>query len=142
MDISIQKEKYESALITALRFGLALIFVWFGVLKIFGFNPVFDLVHSVTPFLSSGKGLILLGVFETLIGIGLAVNKLRALTHVLLILHLSGTFITFITGIEVVFQPYFPVLSLGGEFVLKNLILAISGLVVLLHGSSAKKSPT
>ena len=141
MSISIQKEKYEAVLITALRFSLALIFIWFGVLKIFGFNPVFDLVHSVAPFLSSGGGLILLGVFETLIGVGLAIDKLRALPHVLLILHLSGTFVTSITGIKIVFQPHFPILSLEGEFVVKNLVLAISGLVVLLHESSAKRSP-
>ena len=42
-------------------------------------------------------------------------------------------FLTFITGFGIVFQPYFPVLSLAGEFVIKNAVLAIAGLVTLLH---------
>lgn len=125
--------KYENTLITCLRWSLAIIFVWFGLLKVFGFNPVYDLIASVTPFLAEGTGLVLLGVFETAIGVGLLVNKYRTLIHTLLVLHLAGTFLTFITGWSVVFDPNFPVLSLGGEFVVKNLTLAIAGLVVLFY---------
>ncbi len=127
----------EDRLVTALRFSLAVVFVWFGVLKIFGFNPVYDLVHSVFPFLADGYGLVALGVFETLIGIFLAINRARVITRTLLVLHLLGTFLTFITGFEVVFQPYFPVLSLAGEFVVKNAVLAIAGVITLLHRHSA-----
>ena len=126
--------KHKKLIITLLRLSLALIFIWFGLLKVFGFNPVHSLIASVTPMLAEGNGLILLGAFETLIGIGLLVDKLRKITHILLVLHLSGTFLTFITGTTVVFQPYFPVLTLEGEFVLKNLTLALAGLAVLVYG--------
>ncbi len=45
--------KYEHLLVTTLRFTLALIFVWFGALKVLGFNPVFDLItNSAMPFLA------------------------------------------------------------------------------------------
>ena len=125
--------RYEDVLVSALRFSLALVFVWFGLLKIFGFNPVYDLVHSVFPFLASGYGLIGLGVFEAAIGALLVLGRFRVATHTLLVLHLLGTFLTFISGFEVVFQPYFPVLSLAGEFVVKNAVLAVAGLVTLLH---------
>jgi|SRR3989338_886413 len=124
---------YEKKLFTLLRYSLAFVFVWFGVLKIAGFNPVFDLINAVMPLAASGPGFIALGVVETLIGMGLFLNRARFFIHSLLLLHLSGTFLTFIVGTDIVFVPYFPVLSLAGEFVVKNLVLAVSGLVVLAH---------
>ena len=125
----------EDRLVLILRFSLAIIFIWFGLLKVAGYNPVLELVASVSPWLSVGVGLIVLGIFETLIGIGLLVNRARLLAHGLLVGHLLGTFVTFITGFSVVFSPYFPVLTLDGEFVVKNLVLATAGIVVLLHQS-------
>lgn len=127
---------YEHLLFPALRLGLALIFIWFGALKILGYNPVYDLIHhSMAPFLAVGSGLVLLGLFEAVIGLLLFVNKWRHTTHLLLFLHLLGTFSTFVFGWHVVFDPYFPVLSLSGEFVIKNIVLATAGLVVLMHES-------
>ncbi|MBM3256714.1 MAG: hypothetical protein FJY98_00055 [Candidatus Liptonbacteria bacterium] len=123
----------EERLVTILRWTLGIIFIWFGILKIAGFNPVFDLIHSVTPFLASGTGLILLGSFEAGIGMLLLLNHFLFLTHLLLLGHLAGTFLTFIMGPEVIFSPYFPVLSLSGEFVVKNITLVMAGLLVLMH---------
>jgi len=126
-------QKHERYALTTLRLTLAVIFVWFGLLKIFGFNPVYDLVHhSLVPFLADGTGLIVLGIVETLIGLLLFSNKLLTLTHTILFLHLLGTFSTFIFGWHIVFDPYFPVLSLPGEFVIKNMTLAVAGIVILL----------
>ena len=139
MNLSLSRRRYEDTLVTALRYALALIFVWFGLLKIFGYNPVFDLIDAVTPFFAEGVGLVLLGIFETLIGIGLALNRVRPVVHALLLLHLAGTFLTFITGLDIVFRPHFPILSLDGEFVVKNSVLAIAGLVVLLHQSKQER---
>ncbi|HEU0085741.1 MAG TPA: hypothetical protein VFQ59_02170 [Candidatus Paceibacterota bacterium] len=127
---------YQKILVTILRISLALIFVWFGALKIFGYNPVFDLIHnSIMPFLADGYGLIGLGIFEVLIGLMLLSNRALLFTHFIVFFHLLGTFTTFIFGWDVVFSPYFPVLSLSGEFVIKNIVLAISGLMILVHES-------
>lgn len=124
----------EDILIKSLRVSIAFIFIWFGLLKIFGHNPVLELVeYSVMPFLGAGKGLFFLGVLEVVIGVLLLANKYLTFTYTVIILHLIGTFSTFIFGWHVVFQPYFPVLSLGGEFVVKNVTLIISALVVLVH---------
>lgn len=132
------KHKYEDGLILALRLALGTIFVWFGILKVLGYNPVFDLVASVTPFLASGVGLSILGWFEVALGVSLLINRWRTVTHTLLVLHLSGTFLTFVMGPEIVFQPAFPILSLAGEFVVKNMILMLAGIIVLLHESHRK----
>jgi putative oxidoreductase len=128
--------KYEDFLITTVRVSIAGIFVWFGALKVLGYNPVYDLIyHSIAPVLASGTGLMVLGLFEVAIGLLLFSNKAIKITHTLLFLHLLGTFSTFLFGWDVVFDPGFPVLSLGGEFVVKNAVIALSGLMILVHES-------
>lgn len=134
------KRRYENALVILLRLSIAGVFIWFGLLKVYGYNPVFDLINAVVPWMAEGLGLIVLGWFETAIGVGLLLNRFRATVHVLLLGHLAGTFLTFITGTEIVFSPAFPALSLAGEFVVKNLVLAIAGLVILLHESHRRRA--
>ena len=129
------KVRYESAAVRVLRLSIATVFIWFGLLKVLGYNPVFDLINAVTPFLAVMPGLAVLGWFETAIGVGLLVNRFRVATHAILAMHLAGTFLTFVTAPELMFTPAFPILSLAGEFVVKNLVLAIAGIVVLLHES-------
>lgn len=110
--------------------------MWFGILKILGYNPVFDLIYnSVIPALAHGHGLVILGVVEAFIGLMLFINRALLFTHCIVLFHLVGTFSTFIFGWHVVFSPQFPILSLDGEFVIKNMTLAIAGLVVLVHES-------
>ena len=134
MESFLKKSAHKHRLLTALRLTLAIIFIWFGLLKIFGFNPVFDLIYySVMPWFSEGTGLITLGIIETFLGVMLLINKARSIIHVILIAHLAGTFSTFLYGWHVIFDPYFPVLTLAGEFVVKNLTLAFSALVVLAY---------
>jgi uncharacterized membrane protein YkgB len=49
------------------------------------------------------------------------------------VLHLLGTLSVFFLAPEIMFQPYFPLLTFDGEFVFKNLVLAFAALVVLAH---------
>jgi putative oxidoreductase len=132
-------KSYEDFLVTVLRVSIAIIFIWFGTLKVLGYNPVFDLIYnSVLPTLAHGTGLLVLGIAEVFIGIMLLLNRALVATHVVLLLHLLGTFTTFIFGFEIIFQPHFPILSLDGEFVIKNIALAVAGLVILVHESRKK----
>lgn len=123
----------EKNLLVGLRLSLGAIFFWFGALKVAGYNPVFEIVNSTFPLLANGAGAMILGLVETLIGLGLFFNIFPIVIHIALILHLSGTFLTFIFAPELMFQPYFPILTLAGEFVFKNAALAMAGLVVLMH---------
>lgn len=123
----------RALLLTGLRLSLGLIFFWFGILKVFGYNPVYDLVYAVHPVLVTSAGNFVLGAVEALIGLLLLVNVLPRLTHVALVIHLIGTFLTFVTAPELMFSPHFPILTFAGEFVFKNLTLAMAGLVVLAH---------
>jgi len=134
----IDLASYRNKLIVALRISLGLVFFWFGALKLFGYNPVYEIVYASFPWFAYGTGNLILGIGETLIGVGLLSNLFRKLTHAVFILHLAGTFTVFITGPEVMFNPYFPILTLEGEFVFKNLVLAFAGLVVLTHQNRVK----
>jgi putative oxidoreductase len=121
----------NSIVIFALRISLGIIFFWFGALKIAGYNPVYDLVYAVIPYFADGTGNLILGTFEALVGAGLLFNLLPKLTHVVLLLHLLATFVVFITAPQLMFNPHFPILTLAGEFVVKNITLAAAGLAVL-----------
>jgi uncharacterized membrane protein YkgB len=130
-------EKYVNRLhkvsIVGLRIAIGAIFLWFGMLKLTGHNPVFDILNGIFPFLAAGIGIQLLGAFEALLGLGLLFNVFPLFVNVVLIGHLTVTFLTFFTTPELMFDPHFPVLTMEGEFVFKNIVLILGGLVVLAH---------
>ena len=108
LDLILSSKQFEDILIKCLRVSIAIIFIWFGSLKIFGHNPVQDLVaFSMFPSLCFGNGLMMLGVAEVVIGVLILANSFLACTYSLLLLHLLGTFSTFIYGWKVVFVPHF-----------------------------------
>ena len=119
--------------ISALRISLGIVYFWFGALKVAGYNPVYEIVYSTYPFFVSKSGNLILGALEFAIGLGLLFNIFRHLTHLALFLHLLGTFLVFFTAPELMFDPYFPILTLSGEFVFKNAVLALAGLAVFAH---------
>ena len=57
--------------IIGMRIALGVIFLWFGLLKLFGTSPVQEFVKITTPILGSGTGWTLLGIFEVILGLGL-----------------------------------------------------------------------
>jgi len=126
-------EKTFEKMVALLRIALGIIFFWFGALKVTGFNPVYEIVHASFPILADGVGNMFLGGLEVVIGIALICNIFPKTTHAILILHLLGTFSVLVTAQQLMFSPYFPMLTLAGEFVVKNLSLAMGGIVVILY---------
>lgn len=131
--LNLDLKRIEDYLIVGLRMSIALVFIWFGGLKFFGFNPVVHIIEGTFPMLAGETGTFVLGLVEVIIGIGLATNILPLVTHFALVMHLAGTMLTFIVTPSLMFQPYFPILTLEGEFVIKNIVLAMAGIVVLIH---------
>lgn len=116
-----------------LRWSLGITFLWFGILKLFNVSPILDIIrHALPAFLASSNPFMFsLAVLEILIGILLLAHKFVKLTAIVLILHLlvaTGS-VLFTQG----FSPWFPVLSLAGEFVVKNLVLMAAGFVLLVE---------
>jgi len=122
-----------------LKIALSAVFLWFGALKMAGFNPVYNLVMNSFPFFADGIGLFSLGLVEVLIGAGLLFNFYPKAILVILVAHLLGTFSVFLISPSVLFEPYFPILNLEGEFVFKNIVLLLAGLAVLHHRASHEK---
>ena len=107
--------------------------MWFGLLKVTGLSPVGELVGESFPLLATSAGALTLGLGETLIGLGLLLNIWPFLVNIILVLHLIATLGVFIFAPDRMFSPGFPVLTLEGEFVLKNIVLVAAGIVLLSH---------
>jgi uncharacterized membrane protein YkgB len=114
-----------------IRISLGIVFVWFGLLKVIGNSPVYNLTSQVVYWLPPELFVPLLGIWEVAIGIGLLLGKPLRLILTLLFIQLGGTFLVLILRPEIAFQQGNPLLlTVEGEFVVKNLVLIAAGLAV------------
>lgn len=127
----------------ALRDSFAVIFIWFGMLKVIGISPAEMLVIETVkwmPFFSPDTWVVIIGLWEVLIGILFLFQSTTRIAIALLALQMIGTFLPLFILPEVTFQPgkvpYAP--TLEGQYIIKNLLI-ISGALVL--GSSVKGRP-
>ena len=126
------------------RFGLFVIFFWFGLLKVLGLSPASGVVerlftHTV-PFLSFSSVLVLFGLFECLIGILFLIKGAERIVIPLLFIHMVTTF-----G-PLFFLPQetwsgFLVPTLEGQYIIKNLVIvaAAIGIAAHLHPMHSRK---
>ena len=117
--------------VPALRVSLAVVFIWFGALKVLNVTPVGDLVASTVYWFDPDWVVPVLGLFEIIVGLGLLFKvALRAVLG-LFFLQMIGTFLVLVILPEVAFDDGNPLLlTVEGEFVLKNLVLLAAGMVV------------
>ena len=117
--------------IPALRISLGIVFIWFGALKVFDVTPVADLVGRTVYWFDPSWVVPVLGAFEIVVGLGLLFKiALRAVLG-LFALQMVGTFLVLILLPDVSFQDGNPLLlTVEGEFVIKNLVLLSAGMVV------------
>ena len=116
--------------IPLLRMTLGLVFVWFGLLKVFGYSPVADLVIKTAYFLPPNVAVVGIGILETIIGLGLLTGLAMRVTLLLFFLQMCSTFLAVVTRPELLLQNGNPLLlSIYGEFLLKNFVLLAAGLV-------------
>jgi uncharacterized membrane protein YkgB len=121
----------SSHAILIIRISLGIVFVWFGLLKVIGTSPVYDLASHVVYWLPPELFVPLLGIWEMAIGVGLLLGKALRVVLSLLFLQLAGTFLVLVMRPETAFQGGNPLLlTMEGEFVVKNLVLIAAGLAV------------
>ena len=114
-----------------LRVSLAVVFIWFGFLKVIGNSPVAELVARTVYWVPPERFLPFLGAWEMVVGLGLLCAVALRLTLFLFWLQLAGTFLVLVLRPDVAFQQGHPLLlTTEGEFVIKNLVLIAAGLVV------------
>lgn len=123
----------KKAGLPALRWALALVFVWFGLLKPFGSSPANDLVKRTIYWLPPETFLPVLGWWEVVIGVCLAFRPLLRLGVLLLFLQMPGTFLPLFILPEVCFRSFPFELTMEGQYIVKNLVLIAAALVVGGH---------
>ena len=123
--------------IPLLRVSVAVVFIWFGALKLFGVSPAADLVAATVYLVSPELFVPILGVWEVLIGICLLYRPLIRVGIFLLFLQLPGTFLPIILLPEVVFTivPYG--LTVEGQYIIKNLVIIGAALAI---GSTVREN--
>ena len=120
--------------VTALRLTLGLIFLWFGVLKLFDASPVMEILKHTYSFMPLKLFALTLGAWEVLVGVGLLVKRALRCTLALLWLHMTGTFVALLLAPALFFHHGNPLwLTVEGEFVMKNMVLVAAGLVIAGH---------
>lgn len=119
--------------ITTLRISLAIIFVWFGILKPLGISPASDMVKATVgwmPFFTPGQWLSVIGWWEVAIGLSFLHHLTIRLAIALLALQMMGTFMPLVILPEVTFQaiPFAP--TMEGQYIIKNLLIISAALVI------------
>jgi len=122
--------------ILLLRISMGIVFLWFGALKFFpGLSPAADLATRTIERLTFGliapeAALLILAVWESLIGLGLIFGIFMRFTLLLLFVQMLGTITPIFLFPQEVFSavPYAP--TLEGQYIFKNMVLISAGLVI------------
>ena len=122
--------------LTLLRVSLGVVFFWFGVLKyIPGASPAEGLAVDTIAVLSGGLMdprlfLFILATWECAIGVGLVAGRALRSTLLLLFLQFPGTVMPLLLFPAVTFQDFPFVLTIEGQYIVKNLIIISAGCVI------------
>lgn len=131
MNISKLEKINTKLAVPFLALSLALVYIWFGYLKAIDASPVKYLIEICFPYFPEPSFIHILGVIEILIGLGFLFKNARKLASILLIFHMLGIFVGFITNPNVYFNHgNLILLTTYGEFVAKNVVLITGALVV------------
>lgn len=125
--------------VPALRLGMGVVFIWFGLLKVVGKSPASGLVERTTSWAFDPAWFVpTLGWWEALIGVCL-IDPVRLLGGgswltraglFLLALQMPGTFLPLVMVPDVCFtDPPFG-LTMEGQYIVKNLVIIAAALVV------------
>lgn len=118
----------------AIRLSFGIIFIWFGILKPLGLSAAEGLLKATVvwlPFGSAENWLIIIGLWEVVIGVFFFFKKTTRLAIILLLLQMVGTFMPLVFLPEVTFQSnniFLP--TLEGQYIIKNLMIISAALVL------------
>src|SRR3989454_10730674 len=118
-----------------LGWSLGIVYLWFGALKLAHLSPVLELIRRASPLLAKAPFYNLLAFSELALGAMLLAGVWKRWTAALAVMHLIGTFSVVFSSPQTAFRLSFPILTMEGEFVVKNLVLiAAAGTLWLLAG--------
>lgn len=124
-----------------LRISIGIIYVWFGALKFFPqLSPADQLAKdtiSLITFglLSSTTSIILLAIWETLLGLLLVIGIWRRSVFFFLLLHMICTFVPLFFFPEISFTNSPVAFTLVGQYIMKNIVILSAIFVLNAHAS-------
>lgn len=127
-----------------LAISIGLVYLWFGVLKYFPqLSPAETLAKNTIDLLTFGIipgniSIILLAIWETLVGILLIFNLYRKQAIIIALVHMVFTFTPLFLFPNQSFADLPVGFSLVGQYIFKNIII-ISALITLYRLPSAPK---
>lgn len=122
--------------LATLRISLGIVFLWFGALKFFpNVSPAESLATETIDVITFGLishslGIKILAIWETLIGLGFLFNKLQRTVLFLLWTQMLGAWMPLIIFPEQMFIIFPFVLTLEGQYIVKNLVLIAATFVL------------
>ena len=125
------------------RFGLFVVYFWFGILKVIGLSPASPLVQALfertISFMPFSVFIVAFGLFEMLIGILFLVKGAERIVLPLLLLHMITTAMPLILVTAATWQsPLVP--TLEGQYIIKNLLLIACAMGIAGNIAPLKKS--
>ncbi|MER5495519.1 DoxX family protein [Streptomyces sp. LE64] len=119
-----------------LRWSVGLVFLWFGILKLFpSTSPAEGVavraVSKMTLGLLPKDAIVpLLALMETAIGIGLVTGLLLRLTLVVFFGHMVGVFFALFLLADEMWQGGFLIPTMEGQYIIKNVVLIVACLLI------------
>jgi uncharacterized membrane protein YphA (DoxX/SURF4 family) len=118
------------------RFSIAIIFIWFGILKVLGLSPAGGLVHELFDqtihIISFNTFYVLFAWFEVLIGLLFLFPRFTRLAIPLLCIHMITT-----AGPLVMLPTEswsgFLIPTLVGQYIIKNLVIIAASVGIAAH---------
>ena len=121
------------ASIPAARIAIAIVFIWFGALKVIGVSPASTLVGNLLaktmPLIPAGIFVVSFGVFEMIIGFAFLLPRLDRIAIGFLAVHLCMTFLPLVLLPHEVWTGWF-IPTLEGQYIIKNLVIAAAAMSI------------
>ena len=129
IDQSISEQMWRFG-VPVLRLALAVVFIWFGALKLTGASPAIEMVTRTVYWFDPAIFIPILGWWEIAIGVCLAIPPLTRVGILLLALQMPGTFLPLILLPQVCYTGPPWNLTLEGQYIVKNLVIIGSALLL------------
>jgi hypothetical protein len=114
----------------SLRYGIAVVFIWFGALKPLGVSSATELVAATVYVVDPALFVPFLGIWEVVIGLCFLYRPAIRIGIALLAVQMVGTFLPLVLLPEVTFSVYPTVPTLEGQYIIKNIVVIGAAITV------------
>lgn len=124
------------------RFGIFVVFFWFGLLKVLGQSPAGPLVEALfyqtIHFMGFPVFYLIFGFFEMLIGVLFLVKGAERVVLPLLLIHMITTIMPLFL-LPAMTWSGFMVPTMEGQYIIKNLVIIAAAMGIAAHLHPLKK---